>query len=283
MLVALGKALFWDGAVGSDGQACASCHFHAGADPRIVNQLSPGLKVQPLADVTFGGIFPAGSAGHHARRVPDATGKWRAQHYPGRPRLPVPPARGHHRPQLGDALRHQRRHFLGRRPSTASCWASTRCSHQERQARSVQPGARPDDDLQGRRQRPAPRPQGRAPQHADHDQRGLSSSATSGTAAPTTCSTATTCSAAATSRTTQRADRPERQRPAHARELLLPDMSLASQAVGPPQQLVRDGLRQPHLRLSRQEDVGPAALQARRCTRRTASSDRGPGQPDDRA
>ncbi len=63
MLVALGKALFWDGAVGSDGQACASCHFHAGADPRITNQLSPGLKVEPLADIAFGGIAPAGAAG----------------------------------------------------------------------------------------------------------------------------------------------------------------------------------------------------------------------------
>src|SRR5262245_64389168 len=32
---ALGKALFWDMQVGSDGvQACASCHFRAGADPR---------------------------------------------------------------------------------------------------------------------------------------------------------------------------------------------------------------------------------------------------------
>ncbi len=39
----LGKALFWDMAVGSDGQACASCHFHAGADNRSKNQLSPGL------------------------------------------------------------------------------------------------------------------------------------------------------------------------------------------------------------------------------------------------
>ena len=41
--IALGKALFWDEAVGSDGQACASCHFHAGADNRSKNQLSPGL------------------------------------------------------------------------------------------------------------------------------------------------------------------------------------------------------------------------------------------------
>jgi cytochrome c peroxidase len=42
--IVLGKALFWDQQVGSDGLACASCHFHAGADSRIVNQLSPSLK-----------------------------------------------------------------------------------------------------------------------------------------------------------------------------------------------------------------------------------------------
>jgi len=41
--IALGKALFWDMQAGSDGQACASCHFHAGADNRKKNQLSPGL------------------------------------------------------------------------------------------------------------------------------------------------------------------------------------------------------------------------------------------------
>ena len=40
-LVALGKALFWDVQVGSDGRtACASCHFHAGADHRRQNQLA---------------------------------------------------------------------------------------------------------------------------------------------------------------------------------------------------------------------------------------------------
>ncbi len=38
----LGKALFWDMQVGSDGvQACASCHFKAGADDRTKNQLNP--------------------------------------------------------------------------------------------------------------------------------------------------------------------------------------------------------------------------------------------------
>jgi cytochrome c peroxidase len=39
----LGKAFFWDSQAGSDGQACASCHFHAGADIRIRNQINPGI------------------------------------------------------------------------------------------------------------------------------------------------------------------------------------------------------------------------------------------------
>ncbi len=40
----MGKALFFEMSVGSDGiQSCASCHFHAGADNRIRNQTSPGL------------------------------------------------------------------------------------------------------------------------------------------------------------------------------------------------------------------------------------------------
>lgn len=52
--IALGKALFWDMQVGSDGvQACASCHFRAGADPRSKNQLSPGLKRVPFADLSY--------------------------------------------------------------------------------------------------------------------------------------------------------------------------------------------------------------------------------------
>jgi cytochrome c peroxidase len=40
-LVVLGKALFWDMQLGSDGRtACGSCHFHAGADHRARNQFS---------------------------------------------------------------------------------------------------------------------------------------------------------------------------------------------------------------------------------------------------
>jgi len=52
--IALGKALFWDMQVGSDGvQACASCHFRAGADPRSKNQMNPGAKHVPLSDLDF--------------------------------------------------------------------------------------------------------------------------------------------------------------------------------------------------------------------------------------
>jgi cytochrome c peroxidase len=57
--IVLGKALFWDTQVGTNGQqACASCHYHAGVDPREKNQLSPGLLRVNAAgeadpDITF--------------------------------------------------------------------------------------------------------------------------------------------------------------------------------------------------------------------------------------
>jgi len=55
-VVALGKALFWDQQVGSDGQACGSCHFSAGADPRTRNAVSPGLRATPVDNTfSFGG------------------------------------------------------------------------------------------------------------------------------------------------------------------------------------------------------------------------------------
>ena len=41
--IQLGKALFWDVRVGSDGIACGTCHFHAGADRRTRNQLDTGV------------------------------------------------------------------------------------------------------------------------------------------------------------------------------------------------------------------------------------------------
>lgn len=57
--ILLGKALFWDMQVGSDGiTSCASCHFHAGADNRAKNQVSPGLLIvdsngNPTPDFSF--------------------------------------------------------------------------------------------------------------------------------------------------------------------------------------------------------------------------------------
>src|SRR5262245_18266864 len=54
--IVLGKALFWDMQVGSDGvQACASCHFRAGADPRSLNQLNPGGADNPNPTIDLGG------------------------------------------------------------------------------------------------------------------------------------------------------------------------------------------------------------------------------------
>jgi cytochrome c peroxidase len=53
--IALGKALFWDMQVGSDGvQACATCHFRAGADPRSINQLNPGGQDNPSPSIDLG-------------------------------------------------------------------------------------------------------------------------------------------------------------------------------------------------------------------------------------
>ena len=49
--IQLGKALFWDMQAGSDDiQACASCHFNAGADSRANNEVNPG---QAGGDNTF--------------------------------------------------------------------------------------------------------------------------------------------------------------------------------------------------------------------------------------
>jgi cytochrome c peroxidase len=68
--VALGKALFWDQAVGSDGQACASCHFNAGADSRTRNQVNPGMRAIP-AQTTWGAMPPQQTTGVAAQFHPD--------------------------------------------------------------------------------------------------------------------------------------------------------------------------------------------------------------------
>ncbi len=62
ILVALGKALFWDTQAGSDGQtSCATCHFHAGADHRFQNMLSaPASAIGNVAanQILTGSSFP---------------------------------------------------------------------------------------------------------------------------------------------------------------------------------------------------------------------------------
>src|SRR5689334_16761655 len=57
--IRLGKALFWDMQVGSDGvQACASCHFSAGADNRSRNVINPDLlRVKNQRDGDIEGFF----------------------------------------------------------------------------------------------------------------------------------------------------------------------------------------------------------------------------------
>jgi cytochrome c peroxidase len=55
--IILGKALFWDVQAGSDNNACASCHFQAGADTRLKNQINPGfhdMTKGPSGDGFFG-------------------------------------------------------------------------------------------------------------------------------------------------------------------------------------------------------------------------------------
>jgi cytochrome c peroxidase len=62
--IQLGKALFWDMQVGSDGvQACATCHFEAGADNRSRNQVNPDLlRVQNQRDGDIKGFLNAPAA-----------------------------------------------------------------------------------------------------------------------------------------------------------------------------------------------------------------------------
>jgi cytochrome c peroxidase len=59
----LGKALFWDTQAGSDGTACASCHFHAGADIRIKNQVNPGSNAEDSIFNVRGNASIGGASG----------------------------------------------------------------------------------------------------------------------------------------------------------------------------------------------------------------------------
>jgi len=62
--IILGKALFWDMQVGSDGiQSCGTCHFANGADPRTVNMINPGLAFGDSAFGNPGGGMPGPAPG----------------------------------------------------------------------------------------------------------------------------------------------------------------------------------------------------------------------------
>src|SRR2546428_1546272 len=62
--IALGKALFWDMAVGSDGPAFGSCPLHSRADSPAKNQPNPGLPALP-SDNKFSQFSPNGGGPHH--------------------------------------------------------------------------------------------------------------------------------------------------------------------------------------------------------------------------
>ena len=82
----LGKALFWDMQVGSDGvQACGSCHFNAGVDNRTKNQRNPGVlgplgvgaTLEPLAGsqtALFNSHVVAADFPFHKRSDPTVVG-----------------------------------------------------------------------------------------------------------------------------------------------------------------------------------------------------------------
>lgn len=70
--IQLGKALFWDMQVGSDGQSCGTCHFHAGADSRTKNQLQPGVKNEdPALRTIFNPTGSGNPGGPNYRLVPE--------------------------------------------------------------------------------------------------------------------------------------------------------------------------------------------------------------------
>ncbi len=59
----LGKAFFWDQQVGSDGNACASCHFQAGEDIRTTNVLNPGSRNVDVDEQTKWNATNSGGVG----------------------------------------------------------------------------------------------------------------------------------------------------------------------------------------------------------------------------
>ena len=168
--IALGKALFWDMQVGSDGvQACASCHFHGGADSRVKNQLHPNIT--RIEDDHMGrvkGYHDAPGAADDLFEIVTGTPEHRRPELHARARGLPPRDRAE---QVGQQRRRhralrsgqQQRHRLvaGRLPD--------RIRRRQRNGRRRRHAPlRPDLERRWRR-----RPTRRAAQHTDRPQRGL--------------------------------------------------------------------------------------------------------------
>lgn len=71
--IKLGKSLFWDMQLGSDGiTTCASCHFHAGADNRSKNQINPGVERANIDDpIVQDATFQVGGAANYQLKPED--------------------------------------------------------------------------------------------------------------------------------------------------------------------------------------------------------------------
>ena len=69
--IVLGKALFWDQQAGSDGNACGTCHYHAGADHRFKNQISPSLLSAVPGKAGVFDPMPAGTGGPNYQLKPE--------------------------------------------------------------------------------------------------------------------------------------------------------------------------------------------------------------------
>lgn len=89
--IQLGKALFWDMQVGSDGMtACATCHFHAGVDSRTRNTLNPDTR-------------GAGVAAFDGSNAPNIL--MTKQHFPFVDFVdPTDPSQGLNRPVVNDVI-----------------------------------------------------------------------------------------------------------------------------------------------------------------------------------
>ena len=154
----LGKALFWDMQVGSDGvQACATCHFRAGADPRKKNQISPGLL-----RVAYPEPGPVVGPGPRLRL------RWAGARTTGSAER-ISPSGSSQIPRIASR----------QSPRTRTTWCPRRACTTPSLARRA--GRDPTPMAFGRASQRSPR---RAAQHADDDQRGLQPSQLLGPAGP---------------------------------------------------------------------------------------------------